>query len=88
MVVGEPSLMGGEFGEEDERLITRLENTQCDPSGVGHPGPPLEHPSGPYSGPGGGLPPSWNTPDRNMPQTNVQPPNSQEMDLKRSPPNS
>ncbi|XP_071506556.1 LOW QUALITY PROTEIN: LIM domain-binding protein 2-like [Diadema antillarum] len=30
MVVGEPSLMGGEFGDEDERLITRLENTQCD----------------------------------------------------------
>jgi len=88
MVVGEPSLMGGEFGEEDERLITRLENTQYDPSGVGHPGPPLEDPSGPFSGPGGGLPPSWNTPDRNMPQTNVQPPNSQEMDLKRSPPNS
>lgn len=30
MVVGEPSLMGGEFGEEDERIITRLENTQYD----------------------------------------------------------
>ncbi|XP_070541490.1 LIM domain-binding protein 2-like isoform X1 [Ptychodera flava] len=30
MVVGEPSLMGGEFGEEDERLITRLQNTQYD----------------------------------------------------------
>ncbi|EDW74461.1 uncharacterized protein Dwil_GK21383 [Drosophila willistoni] len=30
MVVGEPTLMGGEFGEEDERLITRLENTQYD----------------------------------------------------------
>lgn len=28
MVVGEPSLMGGEFGDEDERLITRLENNQ------------------------------------------------------------
>ena len=28
MVVGEPTLMGGEFGDEDERLITRLENTQ------------------------------------------------------------
>lgn len=26
MVVGEPSLMGGEFGDEDERLITRLGN--------------------------------------------------------------
>ncbi|KAM4636027.1 LIM domain-binding protein 1 isoform 1-T1 [Discoglossus pictus] len=30
MVVGEPTLMGGEFGDEDERLITRLENTQFD----------------------------------------------------------
>ncbi|KAJ8360288.1 hypothetical protein SKAU_G00168130 [Synaphobranchus kaupii] len=30
MMVGEPTLMGGEFGDEDERLITRLENTQCD----------------------------------------------------------
>ena len=28
MVVGEPTLMGGEFGDEDERLITRLENQQ------------------------------------------------------------
>ena len=32
MVVGEPSLMGGEFGDEDERLITRLENTQFEPT--------------------------------------------------------
>ncbi|KAK2110347.1 LIM domain-binding protein 1 [Saguinus oedipus] len=30
MVVGEPTLMGGEFGDEDERLITQLENTQFD----------------------------------------------------------
>ncbi|ENN80209.1 hypothetical protein YQE_03361, partial [Dendroctonus ponderosae] len=30
MVVGEPSLMGGEFGDEDERMITRLENSQYD----------------------------------------------------------
>lgn len=30
MTVGEPSLMGGDFGEEDERLITRLENNQFD----------------------------------------------------------
>ncbi|ELU13845.1 hypothetical protein CAPTEDRAFT_222123 [Capitella teleta] len=32
MVVGEPTLMGGEFGDEDERLITRLENQQFEPS--------------------------------------------------------
>jgi LIM domain-binding protein 1 len=30
MTVGEPSLMGGDFGEEDERVITRLENNQFD----------------------------------------------------------
>ena len=29
-MVGEPTLMGGEFGDEDVRLITRLENTLCD----------------------------------------------------------
>lgn len=39
MVVGEPSLMGGEFGDEDERLITRLENTQYDGTN------PLDHES-------------------------------------------
>ena len=32
MVVGEPTLMGGEFGDEDERLITRLENQQYEPN--------------------------------------------------------
>lgn len=32
MVVGEPTLMGGEFGDKDERLIARLENSQYDPS--------------------------------------------------------
>lgn len=36
MVVGEPTLMGGEFGEEDERLITRLENTQYDSNAIEH----------------------------------------------------
>lgn len=35
MVVGEPSMMGGEFGDEDERLITRLENAQYDPTASG-----------------------------------------------------
>jgi len=68
MVVGEPSLMGGEFGEEDERLISRLENAQYDPAAQaaqvaaqGPPGPPgpggptLMDPEGP--GFGGGPPP-------------------------------
>lgn len=32
MVVCEPSLMGGEFGDEDERLISRLENSQFEPN--------------------------------------------------------
>jgi len=60
MVVGEPSLMGGEFGDEDERLITRLENTQYDPavslddpSGGGGGGPPSAPPSQFNSGPPG-----------------------------------
>lgn len=34
MVVGEPSLMGGEFGDEDERVITRLENNQYESGAV------------------------------------------------------
>ena len=34
MIVGEPSLMGGEMDDEDERYITRLENTQYDPNSV------------------------------------------------------
>lgn len=34
MIVGEPSLMGGEMDDEDERFITRLENTQYDPNAV------------------------------------------------------
>lgn len=69
MVVGEPSLMGGEFGEEDERLISRLENAQYDPAaqaaqaaaqGPPPPGPPMMDPDGPggFGGPGGWPPPS------------------------------
>ncbi|CAF3008954.1 unnamed protein product [Rotaria sp. Silwood2] len=34
MIVGEPSLMGGEMDDEDERYITRLENTQYDPNAL------------------------------------------------------
>ncbi|XP_077290857.1 LIM domain-binding protein 2 Chi isoform X2 [Arctopsyche grandis] len=57
MVVGEPSLMGGEFGDEDERLITRLENTQYDGGEVGgfHAEQGAWHPPG--DRPGGGAPP-------------------------------
>ncbi len=61
MVVGEPSLMGGEFGDEDERLITRLENTQYDASANS-----LDHDAGhgfsdsPLTGPGPGPPSASN----------------------------
>uniref|UniRef100_A0A0N5AT24 LID domain-containing protein n=1 Tax=Syphacia muris TaxID=451379 RepID=A0A0N5AT24_9BILA len=34
MVVGEPSMMGGDYGEEDERTISRVENTQYDPNAM------------------------------------------------------
>lgn len=34
MLVGEPTLMGGELGDEDERLISRLENNQYKPAVV------------------------------------------------------
>ncbi len=40
MVVGEPTLMGGEFGDEDERLITRLENQQFEPGSAEGENPP------------------------------------------------
>ncbi|KAG7178005.1 LIM domain-binding protein 2-like 1, partial [Homarus americanus] len=60
MVVGEPSLMGGEFGDEDERLITRLENTQYDTTSVedgGNGGAPQgAGPGGPGPGPAGPTP--------------------------------
>ncbi|XP_023314320.1 LIM domain-binding protein 2-like isoform X7 [Trichogramma pretiosum] len=67
MVVGEPSLMGGEFGDEDERLITRLENTQYDASNSLDPhshestGGPPPHPHQFHSEPQPGN--SW-PPDR------------------------
>lgn len=73
MVVGEPSLMGGEFGDEDERLITRLENTQYDAANS------LDHDAhsftetGPNSWGGGG-------PERGPPQQNT--PSSQDSDKK------
>ena len=35
--MGEPTLMGGEFGDEDERLITRLENAQFEQQQQGQP---------------------------------------------------
>ncbi|CAH8544452.1 unnamed protein product [Heterobilharzia americana] len=54
MIVGEPTLMGGDFGDEDERLITRLENTQYDAvaaATAGNPGVMASHlNSGPFPG--------------------------------------
>lgn len=73
MVVGEPSLMGGEFGDEDERLITRLENTQYDTTNVedGNGGAPQgAGPGGPGpGGPGGPGGPTGPTPFNNSPMT-------------------
>ncbi|KAG8183250.1 hypothetical protein JTE90_006448 [Oedothorax gibbosus] len=63
MVVGEPSLMGGEFGDEDERLITRLENNQFDATAAAANGldDGDEFSGNPNVGPnqGGGPPPNW-----------------------------
>ena len=75
MVVGEPSLMGGEFGDEDERLITRLENSQYDAAAA------LDtEPFGADSPiPGGGTN-SWPPPQDRPPHGNT--PTSQESDKK------
>lgn len=37
MVVGEPSMMGIDFSDDNERMITRLEDTQYDPTNSGPP---------------------------------------------------
>uniref|UniRef100_A0A8R1DL11 LID domain-containing protein n=1 Tax=Caenorhabditis japonica TaxID=281687 RepID=A0A8R1DL11_CAEJA len=34
MVVGEPSMMGSDFGEDDERTISRVENSQYNPNAM------------------------------------------------------
>lgn len=94
MVVGEPSLMGGEFGDEDERLITRLENTQYDASAAAANG--LEdgeefggNPLGPGPNAAGGPPqpppnaawsgpPNAGPPERNPSAPPPQPPANQD----------
>ncbi len=54
MVVGEPSMMGGDYGEEDERTISRVVNTQFDPNAMQ---PPPPHAlGGPPGAPAGGPP--------------------------------
>ncbi|XP_063222362.1 LIM domain-binding protein 2 isoform X4 [Bacillus rossius redtenbacheri] len=69
MVVGEPSLMGGEFGDEDERLITRLENTQYDAANS------LDHDNHGFSdSPMTGGPNSWGGGDRGPGGVGVGPP--------------
>jgi len=73
MVVGEPSLMGGEFGDEDERLITRLENSQYDAAAALDTEP--FGASSPLPGPGSN---SW--PQDRPPHGNT--PTSQESDKK------
>jgi LIM domain-binding protein 1 len=61
MVVGEPTLMGGEFGDEDERLITRLENNQFEGTGGG---PEDEGSEQKYS-----TSPAWGLGDKKTPPT-------------------
>lgn len=54
LIVGEPSMMGNEYGEEDERAISRIENTQYDPNMLQHGGPPGQPPH--HNGPGMPMP--------------------------------
>ncbi|KAK7109870.1 LIM domain-binding protein 2-like isoform X3 [Littorina saxatilis] len=63
MVVGEPTLMGGEFGDEDERLITRLENSQFEGTGAG---PDDEGAEQKFSGS-----PAWGQGDKKTPPTSA-----------------
>lgn len=57
MVVGEPSMMGGEYGEEDERTISRVENTQFDPNALHNQIPSMNQPMSAASMPLGGPAP-------------------------------
>ena len=90
MVVGEPSLMGGEFGEEDERMISRLENAQYDPAAaaaqaqgsmVGGPGMDPDYVGGPSGWPGG---PPQQPPPPPLPSSSGHQPKL-ELDIKKSP---
>ena len=66
MVVGEPSLMSGDFGEKDEELIIQFENIQYDPAVQGDPNsfqPPLMDNSS-----GLGVPPFSGPPDEKSPK--------------------
>ncbi|CAF3845488.1 unnamed protein product [Adineta steineri] len=60
MIVGEPSLMGGEMDDEDERYITRLENTQYDPNTTAS----SHHPSQ-YLSPTQQIPPGFHSQSQN-----------------------
>jgi hypothetical protein len=44
LTVGEPSMMGCEYGEQDERQISRVENTAF--AGIGHGHPSVSQPGG------------------------------------------
>ena len=56
MVVGEPSMMGGDYGEEDERTISRVENTQFDPNAMQNQMGNMPQPMNPSLTPLGGPP--------------------------------
>ena len=62
MIVGEPSLMGGEMDDEDERYITRLENTQYDPSAVAAVAAAASHHPPQYLSPTSQIPPGFTPP--------------------------
>jgi hypothetical protein len=66
MIVGEPSLMGGEMDDEDERYITRLENTQYEPNTVasGHPAQ--------YHSPTHQMPPGFHPQQQQQQNPNLQ----------------
>jgi LIM domain-binding protein 1 len=80
--------MGGEFGEEDERMISRLENAQYDPAAAaaqaqGSIGPMdpdyVGGPSGWPGGPSGPPPPPLPSSSGHQPKL--------EQDIKKSPKN-
>ena len=78
MVVGEPTLMGGEFGDEDERVITRLENNQYEANGTEEPGmaPGAPNPAAPGPPVGDIKPPTTNggtTPSNTAPGGSTTP---------------
>ncbi|UJR24952.1 hypothetical protein I4U23_006316 [Adineta vaga] len=74
MIVGEPSLMGGEMDDEDERYITRLENSQYDPNTIASSHQPPQYLSPPHQ-----MPPGFPPPPPQQQQQQQQNPNLQSL---------